>query len=48
MFTNQKKYNADVFNACSGKGYSAPDNFSIMRGHSGKKIEAVYDNLKKF
>jgi UDP-glucose 4-epimerase len=48
MFTKEKKYNADVFNACSGKGYSAPDIFSIMRGHSGKKIEAVYDNPEKF
>ncbi|KAE9368586.1 UDP-glucose 4-epimerase [Stipitochalara longipes BDJ] len=48
MLVKEKKYNADIFNACSGVGFSAPDIFSMMKKHSGKTIDAIYDSPEKF
>ncbi len=43
-----KKYDAEVFNACSGEGHSAPKIFEIMNEHTGKVIEPRYGEPEKF
>jgi UDP-glucose 4-epimerase/UDP-N-acetylglucosamine 4-epimerase len=44
----KEKYNVGVFNACSGVGSSAPEIFSIMKSHSERQIDAIYDDPEKF
>jgi UDP-glucose 4-epimerase len=48
MLVKEKKYNVGVFNACSGVGSSAAEIFSIMKRHSGRQIDAIYDDPEKF
>jgi UDP-glucose 4-epimerase/UDP-N-acetylglucosamine 4-epimerase len=48
MLVKEKKYNVGVFNAYSGVGSSAPEIFGIMKRHSGRQIDAIYDDPEKF
>jgi len=48
MLVKEKKYNVGVFSAYSGEGSSAPEIFSIMKRHSGRRIDAIYDDPEKF
>jgi nucleoside-diphosphate-sugar epimerase len=48
MLVKEKKYNVGVFNAYSGVGSSALEIFSITKRHSGRHIDAIYDDPEKF
>lgn len=49
MFTkSDKHYDAEIFNACSGEGHSAPEIFHMMNEYSEKKIEPCYGKPEQF
>lgn len=48
MMNATKHYSADVFNICSGIGYSVPDIVSIYAMISGKKIEPTFSDPTRF
>ena len=48
MITSKKKYSAEIFNICSGEGYSVPDIVKIYEDVAGVKIDPIYDDPSKF
>lgn len=43
-----KNYDAEIFNACSGEGHSAPEIFEMMSEHAGTDVEPCYGEPEKF
>ena len=48
FYQRNKKYNAEIFNACSGEGHSAPEIFQMMQAYAGSKIEPVWGDPEQF
>jgi nucleoside-diphosphate-sugar epimerase len=48
MMDAEGRYAAEVFNICSGAGYSVPELYETFRQVSGKSVAPVYDDPAKF
>ncbi len=48
MMRSEAHHAAEVFNICTGVGYSVPELYATFLRVSGKSVEAVYDDPAKF
>ena len=48
LHKTDKKYRGEIFDACSGHGHSAPENFETMKEHAGSGIGPRFGESEQF